>query len=244
MAYREFIISKLSPLVESLLQTRTSISILEVGPGPKSTIGRLPGHLRRRVSRYAGFKPNKLFAWPLRNSLLPASEGGEQQLPCLESEADIRRVRFPVEDEMTFNGGPRMFDLILFCHSMYGMADKQDIIKHALGLLREESGEEMVVVFHRDGNLSLDGLACRQMVVFPMGIVHVRDDDEVLDAFADFVAGSSVHDTVVAKELRESYRKTCRALGGRSKEEPGHLSFSSPQIMVTFEKKKPRTSLR
>ena len=237
MAYREFKIPKLPSLVESLLQTRTSLSILEVGPGPKSIIGRLPGHLRRRVSRYAGFEPNKLFAWPLRNSLLPASEGGEEQLPCLESEADIRRVLFPVDDEMAFYGGPRRFDLVLFCHSMYGMADKQVIIKHALGLLRKGSGEEMVVAFHRDGNLSLDGLACRQMAVFPMGSVHVRDDEQVLDAFADFVAGSTVHDTVIAKELCESYRKTCCVLGGRSKEKPGHLSFSSPQIMVTFEKK-------
>jgi hypothetical protein len=124
--------------------------------------------------------------------------------------------------------------MVLFCHSMYGMEDKNQIIKHALGLLREQSGDEIVVGFHRDGTLKLDGLACRQTAVFPMGVVHASDSNEVLDGFADFVVGSAAGDTVAAERVHEDYRETCRALGGKGK--PGHLSFSSSEIMVTFGK--------
>jgi hypothetical protein len=110
---------------------------------------------------------------------------------------------------------------------------KSDVIKCALDLPSDGSGHEMVVVFHRDGNLKLDGLVCRHMALFPTGIVHVRDDDEALNAFADFVAGSAMSDTIADETIHEKYREVCRALGGKRK--PGHLSFSSPEIMVTFE---------
>jgi hypothetical protein len=130
--------------------------------------------------------------------------------------------------------------MVLFCHSMYGMKDKHQIIKHALDLLREQSGEEMVVVFHREGSLKLDGLACRQMAVFPTGVVHVRDSDEAFVDFADFVTGSAAGDTVAAKKVDEARHKVCRALGGKGK--PGRLLFRSPEIMVMFEKTAPNLS--
>jgi adenine phosphoribosyltransferase len=218
--------------VESLLKTRSSVSILEVGPGPKSVLARLPGYLRRRIGKYTAFEHNQLFASKLEESLGSGEEGGGS-LPCLATSPDIHTIPFPPE-EKTSSGNQDKFDMVLLCHSMYGMKDKHQIIKHALGLLREQSGDEMVFVFHRDGTLKFDGLACRQMAVFPMGVVHVNDNDEVLGGFADFVAGSATGDTVAAERVHEAYRETCRALGGKGK--PGHLSFSSPEIMVTFGK--------
>ena len=241
-AYRDFIIPQLSSLfsslLSSLLSTRPSLSILEIGPGPKSVLGRLPGHLQRRIGKYTAFEPNKLFAPRLMQSLRSASEGGEAQLPCLESEPDIRCESFPApEEEMACFGDGEKFDVILFCHSLYGMKNKHGVIEHALGLLRRDSGDETVVVFHRDGNLELDGLVCRRMAVFPTGVVHVRDEDEALDTFTDFVAGSAVRDIAAVKEVHEAYREVCRTLGRREGARPGYLSFSSPEIMVTFEKK-------
>ena len=241
-AYRDFIIPQLSSLfsslLSSLLSTRPSLSILEIGPGPKSVLGRLPGHHQRRIGKYTAFEPNKLFAPRLMQSLRSASEGGEAQLPCLESEPDIRCESFPApEEEMACFGDGEKFDVILFCHSLYGMKNKHGVIEHALGLLRRDSGDETVVVFHRDGNLELDGLVCRRMAVFPTGVVHVRDEDEALDTFTDFVAGSAVRDIAAVKEVHEAYREVCRTLGRREGARPGYLSFSSPEIMVTFEKK-------
>lgn len=61
-SYRDFIIPQLSLQLASLLETRTTILISEIGPGPKSILGRLPGHLRRRISRYTAFELNKLQA--------------------------------------------------------------------------------------------------------------------------------------------------------------------------------------
>jgi adenine phosphoribosyltransferase/phosphomevalonate kinase len=230
-SYRDFIIPQLSLQLESLLETRTTISILEIGPGPKSILGRLPGHLRRRISRYTAFEPNKLFASTLKEWLRSGSEG-HRPLPCLEASPDVWRIPFPPK-ATTSSGSQDKFDVVLFCHSLYGMADKHEVVKNALGLLRGQSDDEMVVVFHRDGSLKLDGLACRHTAVFPTGVVHVRDDDEVLDAFADFIAGSTMSDTAAAEQVHKKYREFCRALGGKGK--PGHLSFSSPEIKVTFE---------
>jgi hypothetical protein len=230
-AYRDFIIPQLSLQLETFLETRTSLSILEIGPGPKSILGRLPGHLRRRFSRYTAFEPNKLFASRLGESLRSGSEG-DRPLPCLKTLPDIRQVPFPPKATAS-SGCKDKFDMILFCHSLYGMRLKSDVIKCALDLLSDGSGHEIVVVFHRDGNLKLDGLACRHMALFPTGVVHVRDDDEALNAFADFVAGSAICDTSKPEVIHENYREVCRVLGGKRK--PGHLSFSSPEIMVTFE---------
>jgi adenine phosphoribosyltransferase len=230
-AYRDFIIPQLSLQLETLFETHTTVSILEIGPGPKSIIGRLPSHLRRRISKYTAFEPNRLFASRLKAWLRSGSDG-ERPLPCLKTPPDIWRMNFSPESTAS-SGSQDKFDVVLFCHSLYGMRSKSDIVKCALNLLSDESGDEMVVVFHRDGNLEPDGLACRHMAVFPTGVVRVRDNDGALSAFADFVAGSTMSNTTADEMVHKKYREVCRTLGG--KEKPGHLSFSSPEIMVTFE---------
>jgi adenine phosphoribosyltransferase len=230
-AYREFIIPQLSLQLEILFETRTTISILEVGPGPKSILGLLPGHLRRRIGRYTAFEPNKLFASRLKEWLRSGSEG-DRPLPCLETPPDIWRVSFPPKGR-TSSESQDKFDMVLFCHSLYGLKPKHNIIRCALNLLNNDSGDDMVVVFHRDGSLEFDGLACRHMALLPTGVVHVRDNNEALDAFAAFVAGSTMSDTTADKMVHQKYREICRAVS--EEEKSGHLSFSSPEIMVTFE---------
>jgi hypothetical protein len=82
MAYRDLIIPQLSSLLEFLLETRTSVSVLEIGPGPKSILGRLPGHLQRRIGEYSAFEPNELFASRLEESLRRPGSEGSGTLPC------------------------------------------------------------------------------------------------------------------------------------------------------------------
>jgi hypothetical protein len=165
MTYQDFIIPQLSQLLAPLFNSRTHISALEIGPGPKSVLGYLPGRLRRKVRRYAAFEPNGLFATRLEECLCSTSET-ESPLPCLESPPDIHRIPF-VLDSNTGSGtgtgtsdGDEKFDVILFCHSMYGMKPKHRFIERALEMLVERLEGGMVVVFHRDGTLHFDGLMC------------------------------------------------------------------------------------
>src|SRR5271154_4646284 len=61
MTYKDFITPQLSQLLAPLCNSRIHISALEIGPGPKSLLGYLPGRLRRKVRRYTAFEPNGFF---------------------------------------------------------------------------------------------------------------------------------------------------------------------------------------
>jgi hypothetical protein len=110
---------------------------------------------------------------------------------------------------------------------------KCKFVERALGKLEKVKGG-MVVVFYRDGALHLDGLVCHQTTSFPMGVVRVEDDDEVLDCFSPFIAGFVMQDLDVDKAVRADWRTVCRALGRREETHPRHLTFSSPEIMVAY----------
>ncbi|GAB1196526.1 hypothetical protein APSETT444_005798 [Aspergillus pseudonomiae] len=103
------------------------------------------------------------------------------------------------------------FDLILFCHSMYGMKPRDKFIEQALDMLVEAPQGGMVVVFHREGTLRLNGLACHQTACFPTGIVRVMNNDEVLDNFASFIAGFVMQDTEADKAIRVEWPFTKHA---------------------------------
>lgn len=237
MTYRDFIIPQLSQLLAPLFNSRIDISALEIGPGPKSPIGYLPGHLRRKVKRYTAFEPNGLFATRLEEWLCSTFET-ESPLPCLESPPDIHRIPFVLEDNIGSgtgtNGDDGKYDIILFCHSMYGMKPKRRFIERALEMLVEQPQGGMVAVFHRDGALHLDGLVCHRTASFPTGVISVANDDEVLDYFAAFVAGFVMQDVDVDKAIRVEWRKVCRALCRRGETYPDQLLFSSPNVMVAF----------
>ncbi|KAH8786253.1 phosphoribosyl transferase domain protein [Hyaloscypha finlandica] len=235
MTYQDFIIPQLSQVLAPLFNSRIHISVLEIGPGPKSVFGYLPRHLRRKVRSYAAFEPNSLFAARLEEWLGSTSEK-ESLLPCLESPPDIRRIPF-VLDSNTRAGtsdGDEKFDVILFCHSMYGMKPKHKFIERALEMLAKRPEGGMVVVFHRDGTLQLDGLVCHRTASFPTGVIRVANDDEVLDCFVPFLAGFVIHDVEVDKAIRVEWRKVCRALGRPEEAHPYHVLFSSPNVMVAF----------
>ena len=239
VTYQDFIIPQLSQLLAPLFNARIHISALEIGPGAKSVLGYLPDRLRRKVRRYTAFEPNGLFATRLEEWLCSTSER-ESPLPCLESPPDIHRIPFVLEDDIGRGIGTgtssddAKYDVILFCHSLYGMKPKHRFIERALEMLVEGPQGGMVAVFHRDGALDLDGLVCHRTASFPTGVVRVANDDGVLDCFARIVAGFVLQDVDVDKAIRIEWRKVCRALGRREEAHPDHLLFSSPDLTVAF----------
>lgn len=239
MTYQDFIIPQLFQLLAPLFNSRIHISALEIGPGQKSLLGYLPGRLKGKVRRYTAFEPNGLFATTLEEWLCSTSET-ESPLPRLESPPDIHRISFVLEENTGSGTGTgtsdndEKYDIILFCHSMYGMKPKYRFIEQALEMLVERPQGGMVVVFHRDGALYLDGLVCYQTAFFPTGVVRVVNDDEVLDCFVFFVAGFVMQGVDVDKAIRVEWRKVCRALGRREEAHPDHLLFSSPNVMAAF----------
>ncbi|KAL2753552.1 hypothetical protein ACRALDRAFT_1044157 [Sodiomyces alcalophilus JCM 7366] len=238
--YQEFVIPQLSLLLTPLFNSRSHVSVLEIGPGPKSVLGSLPSGLRHKIKKYTAFEPNNLFATGLEEWLCSPSDTG-LPLPCLGSPPDIHRTPFSPDSSVCTSGrtngssdGTEKFDVVLFCHSMYGMQPKRSFIERALDMLVEPPESGMVVVFHRDGTLHLDGLACHQTASFPAGIIDVADDDDTLNRFAPFVAGFVMQDVQADKSVRVEWRKVCRALGRREDAHPDRLLFSAPNIMAAF----------
>ncbi|KAK6445091.1 hypothetical protein FP744_10001339 [Trichoderma asperellum] len=234
-AYQSFIVPQLSELLVPLFKSRKRVSVLEIGPGPKSVLAHLPHHLRQKMKRYAAFEPNGLFATNLEEWLCFSAEG-EPPLPCLEGPPDIRRVPFVLGSDaknMT-NDGDEKFDVILFCHSLYGMKPERHFIERALEMLVEQPEDGMVIVFHRDGVLDFDGLVCHRTASFLTGDILVADGNEVLDSFAPFIAGFIMEDVDEDIAVRTKWREVCRALGRRQEDHPHHLQFIAPEVMVAF----------
>ncbi|KAK3347276.1 phosphoribosyl transferase domain protein [Lasiosphaeria hispida] len=223
-AYQDFIAPQLSQLITNLLTSRTHISVLEIGPGSQTVLRHLPIRLRQKIKRYTAFEPINLFATSLEEWFRSTSS-----LPSLEGPPDIHQVPFTLNSNMGIYGAER-FDLVLFCHSMYGMKPDHQFIEKALGVLVERPEGGIVVVFHRGGVLKFDGLMCHATASFPTGVVSVADDDEVLDCFAQFTAGFTINDTAI----RVAWRGVCRTLGNRDEADPSRLWFSAPEIMVAF----------
>lgn len=245
MTYEDFIIPQAVRLLDPLFASHPQVSVLEIGPGPRTLLSYLPIQLRRKIRKYKAYEPNGLFATHLEESLSHNLENGSP-LPNLKS-PEICRRPFDSEDakvshDNTSNSRPvdearDKYDVILFCHSMYGMGDKCMVIKEARRMLRflwDERG--LVLIFHRDnGALHFGDLVAHQTTSFPTGVVSVADDDKKLDTFANFVAGFSMQtETEVGNAIRAEWRKACRALGRREGAQPGRLVFSSPELMVAF----------
>ncbi|KAG4438454.1 hypothetical protein IFR05_006064 [Cadophora sp. M221] len=234
-AYEIFIVPQLTELLTPLFNLRAQISILEIGPGPTSVVGYLPGDMRSKITEYVAYEPNGPFASSLEESLAPTA-GKEFVFPGLHTPVQIHRIPFEVESntESRANDEDGKFDVVLFCHSMYGMKRKREVIEKSLGMLAKQQDCGMVVVFHRDGSLDLNGLVCHRTASLPTGITNVANDDDNLDDFASFVAGFVVKNADEDRALRLEWRKVCRSLGLRDDSHPGYLSFSSPEIMMAF----------
>jgi hypothetical protein len=237
--YQDFVVPQLSQLLAPLFHSRPGISVLEVGPGPKSVLGYLPSDLRRKIKRYAAFEPNNLFAAELQEWLCSSSQT-EPPLPCLEGLPGIKRAPFiPNSNTKTggsvgAEGGAEAFDVVLFCHSLYGMKPKHEFIQCALDLLIQSQEDGLVVAFHRGETLDCNGLACYRTATFPTGVIRVADNDEVLDCFSRFIAGHVMKDPELDKAVRLEWRKACRSLGHHEEAHPDQLLFDSPDMMVAF----------
>ncbi|KAI0435665.1 hypothetical protein F4803DRAFT_544766 [Xylaria telfairii] len=233
VTYQDFIIPQLSKLLSPLFNSRIAISVLEIGPGPKSVLGYLSDDLKRKIRRYTAFEPNDVYATKLEEwfSSIPETES---PLPQLEISPNIYRTPFVADSNVGAADMNMKFDVVLFCHSMYGMTPKRRFIERALEMLVKRPEGGMVVVFHRDGTLHLDDLISYRTVSFPAGIISVVDEDKALDRFASFIAGFTMEDRNVDKATRVEWRKVCRDLGRQEEAYPDNLLFSAPDVMVAF----------
>ncbi|KAK5734698.1 hypothetical protein LTR17_008776 [Elasticomyces elasticus] len=225
--YQDFIIPQLSQTLASLLQSRSDVSVLEIGPGPRSVLGFLPEQLRQKVTRYTALEPNDIFAERLKAHL---------PLPGLEHPPSIHRAAFDLKSETHSPSGgdagwkAEQHDLVLFCHSMYGMKPQHKYLERALEMVRDSTEGGMVAVFHRQSTLRTHRLVCNTTASFPTGSVRVADDDKVLDCFATFISGVSIPEETIVS----AWREVCRAHGRRQETHPGHLFFGAPEVMFTF----------
>ena len=237
--YREFIIPQLSLLLSSLFGSRTDLSVLEIGPGPESVLQSLSSTLRGKIKRYVAFEPNGMFASQLRESLSSNQQTG-LPFPYLVRSPSIYGIPFALDDHEEIDYGTakidssEKFDVVLFCHSMYGMKPKGEFIEKALNKLREQPSDTIVVVFHRDEPWDLNGLVCHRTATFPTAKISIADNDDMLDRFALLIAGFTVRDANAADAVETEWRKTCRSFSHSDSTCPGQLLFNSPEMMMTF----------
>ncbi|KAI4650576.1 hypothetical protein J4E93_002933 [Alternaria ventricosa] len=264
--YRDFIIPELSYLLSPLHQSDKLISVLEIGPGPKSVLGHLHRSLRERIGKYNAFEPKVLYALKLEDWLqdhektdttsrapFPCLESdpiiyaskredwlrdheqtdttSKAPFPCLESNPVIYHTPFGPDGDTPGSADIEKYDIVLFCHSMYGMKPQDRFIKHALNMLLDDG---IVAVFRRDGIFHIDGLACHHTASYPTGFVGVSDDDDTLELFASFVAGFTMQDTDQDNAVLAHWRKLCRDLARRDDGHPETLLFSAPEVMLAF----------
>ncbi|KAI4618841.1 hypothetical protein J4E83_005792 [Alternaria metachromatica] len=232
--YRDFIIPELSYLLAPAHQSDKLISVLEIGPGPKSILGHLHRSLRKRIGKYTAFEPNALYALKLGKWLQDHEKTdttSKAPFPCLESNPVIYRTRFDPDCDTPSGADIEKYDIVLFCHSMYGMKPQDSFIKHALNMLLDDG---IVAVFRREGIFHIDGLACHHSASYPTGFVGVADKDDALYIFASFVAGFTMQDTDEDNAVLANWRKLCRDLAHRDDGHPSTLLFSAPEVMLVF----------
>ncbi|KAL7756287.1 hypothetical protein ACKLNR_013280 [Fusarium oxysporum f. sp. zingiberi] len=192
---KTFTILQLSELITSL-SARDEISVLEIGPGPESVLGQLPAILRKRITKYVTLEPSFQYTQSLTRWLSPMED--ERPLPSLKHSL-VRPAPFTPESCKGQN-----YDVILFCHSLYGLKRKEKIIRNTLKMLPKD----------------------------PLGAI--KDDDEAIDSFARFIARYSLTDGKLCKTCQAKWRTICRELAGRDDDRPGHLMLSSTEIMIAM----------
>lgn len=229
-SYETFIIPQLSSLLTPFLHSRSHVSILEIGPGPKSVLGDLPSHLRQKIRRYAAFESNVWHAAELESWCETSAP-----FPGLINSAEVTCATF----DLNASQQTERFDLILFCHSMYGMDPKRNYVEKAINMLKEPGGG-LVVVFHRDGKLHFDGLTCHKTTSSPTDTVCVQYDLDTIQDFASFIAGRIPQDLYAEKVARFRCFEICQASSiSRDVHTATTLEFSSPTVMVVFNQTPP-----
>ncbi|CAJ0542969.1 Ff.00g003440.m01.CDS01 [Fusarium sp. VM40] len=223
--YEQFTIPQLSQQLVDLSTTCNQISVLEIGPGPKSVLAYVPGSLRQRITKYTAFEPNSLFCEQLGEWLSTAEEA-----PFPSSKATVVHQK-PFGPDTRTDG---TYNIILFCHSLYGMASQVGLVKNALSLLVEKPYDGLVIVLHRNDSLHLDTLVCHRSAYLPDGVFRIKDNDSALDKFASFIAGCALQHKDEHENVLTEWRRVCRAMGRRDEQHPRQLIFDSPEVMMTF----------
>lgn len=85
---------------------------------------------------------------------------------------------------------------------MYNMKLKQRFIEQTLKILVERSQDEMMTIFHHNKTLHLDDLMYHRTTSFSIEVVHVTNDDKILDCFASFVARFVMQNVDVNKTIQ------------------------------------------
>ncbi|KAF5624528.1 phosphoribosyl transferase domain protein [Fusarium sp. NRRL 52700] len=220
-----FVIPQLSELIVSL-STRDEISVLEIGPGPESVLGHLPDSLRKRITKYVALEPSFHYTQSLQRWVSPK----ENERPFPSSKQTLVR---PAPFTMQSCAGEK-YDVILFCRGLYGLKNKEEIVRHTIGMLPEDPLDGMVIIFHRAGSLILDNLVCHRSLSSPNRTVAIKDDNEAIDSFTRFIAGYSLKTGVLYETRQAQWRTICRELARRDDDRPGHLIFSSPETMIAI----------
>jgi hypothetical protein len=223
--YEQFTIPQLSQQLVDLSTSCSQISVLEIGPGPKSVLAYLPGALRQRITKYTAFEPNSLFSEQLGEWLSTADEA-----PFPSSKATFVHQK-PFGPGTLTDG---RYNIILFCHSLYGMTSQVGVVKNALSLLVEKPEDGLVIVFHGSDSLHIDNLVCHRSACFPDGVIRIKDNDSAVDKFATFIAGCALQDKDERENVQAEWRRVCRAVARPDEQHPRHLIFDSPEVMMTF----------
>ncbi|CEF78437.1 hypothetical protein FGSG_03603 [Fusarium graminearum PH-1] len=224
--YRDFVIPKLSQLLHSQFSSRKEVSVLEVGSGPKSVFGYLPNFMRQKITSYSAYEPNHLFAEKLKTWLHPTKETSPFPSLCT-SYINIE----PFTQETVVHEKQQ---IILFCHSLYGVSSKDQVVRHALDMLSEESEEGILVVCHRDTALFLNDLVCQRSAIFPDGTFRIANSNDTINRFASFVAGCSIQSDTMRNAIHDNWRNVCRSLARYDNNHPDTLTFASPEVIMTF----------
>ncbi|GAM38010.1 hypothetical protein TCE0_033r08410 [Talaromyces pinophilus] len=253
LTYQESVISQLLEQLTPIFNSRDRISVLEIGPGPKSILAYLPSYMRRQIDKYTAFEPNRLFATELDCWICPTivteepgrgqrrrdrrprsrephhlfstrTNRAESPFPRLNVLPKIHRIPFVLDNGTSDND--EKYDVILFWHGMYGMEYRRKFIEKAIEMLTLGG---LVVVFHRDGDF--DGLVCHRTTSIPTGVVCVPDEDKILNLFASFIAGFATDED---DALRIEWREVCRTLARREDALPNKLLFAAPDVIFSF----------
>ncbi|KAJ4112490.1 hypothetical protein NW768_011656 [Fusarium equiseti] len=223
--YQDFVIPQLSRLLAPQLRSGNRISVLEVGPGPKTVLGYLPSSMRQSITKYTAFEPNRLFARKLIQRLDPSGENAP--FPSLKTLSVNER---PFTQDTTADD---KYHVIIFCHSLYGIPAKEHVVRRLVSLLATDPNG-ILIVCNRDEALQVSNLVCHQSSLFPEGVVRIKDRDMTIDKFTSFITGQTVEDQEEKASMSTSLREVCRASARHDNGPPGFLVFSASEIIMTF----------
>lgn len=239
MMYQDFFISQLFQLLISFFSSHIHISTLKIEFDLKSILEYLLNHLREKIRRYTAFKFNDLFITRLKEWLCFIFKM-KSSLLCLKSSLNIHWISFILKNNIKSDidtdtsDDDEKYNIILFCHNMYDMKFKHRFIERTLKMLVKQLQDEMMMIFHRDKTLHLNNLIYHRTTSFSIKVVHMTNNNKILNCFASFITKFIMQNVNVNKIIQVEWRKMYHALNHHKKTHSDHLFFSSLNIMMIF----------